>query len=106
LPSDTTGTVNATSRSYIGGSIGYDQNAVRDKSSVYWGLDTSGVPDISKGAGNIAFDPGLKGTTDRNLKRGLPKGFDPNILGAVAEHQQRLSVSARQPAAVTGSLVQ
>ncbi|MBV9569610.1 MAG: hypothetical protein JO056_00010 [Alphaproteobacteria bacterium] len=77
-----TGLVNATSRSYLGGSIGYDERATRDKSSVYWDLDTSGVPDISKGAGNIAFDPGLKGATDQHLKSGLPKGFDPKIWGS------------------------
>jgi len=43
-----------------------------------WDTDTTGVSDPSKGAGNIAYDPGLKGETDSQLHR-LPKGFDPNV---------------------------
>ena len=48
-------------------------------SYAYWDLDTSGVSDPHRGAGNIADDPGITGLTDAQLKSGLPAGFDPTI---------------------------
>jgi hypothetical protein len=61
-----------------GGFVGYD-NEAGDLTDTYWNLDTSDVTDPSKGAGNIANDPGITGLSDAQLKSGLPAGFDPNI---------------------------
>src|SRR5947199_10854886 len=33
-------------------------------SDIYWDMDTSGITDPSKGAGNIANDPGIAGVTE------------------------------------------
>jgi hypothetical protein len=44
-------------------------------------LDTSGISDPSRGAGDPANDPGITGLTDAQLKTGFPDGFDPKIWG-------------------------
>lgn len=64
---------------YLGGVIGLDYSEADAKTNAYWDLGTSGVADTSKGAGNTAFDKGLKGLTTGQLKSGLPKGFDPAV---------------------------
>lgn len=64
-----------------GGSIGEDNAASGNLASLYWDLDTSGVSDPSKGAGNIANDPGITGLTTTQLQSGLPAGFDPSVWG-------------------------
>jgi hypothetical protein len=38
----------------------------------------TGVSDPGKGAGNVVYDPGLKGLSDSQLHQ-LPKGFDPKV---------------------------
>ena len=45
-------------------------------SDAYWDVTSSGV---SQGAGNIDNDPGLTGLTTRQLKSGLPAGFEKSI---------------------------
>jgi hypothetical protein len=64
----------------VGGLIGEDL-AEAGTSDTYWDLDTSGIGDPSRGAGNIANDPGITGLSDAQLKSGLPAGFDPAIWG-------------------------
>ena len=49
--------------------------------SDYWDLDTSGISDPSKGAGNTANFPGLTGLTTAQFQSGFPAGFDPAIWG-------------------------
>jgi hypothetical protein len=65
-------------RGYLGGVIGYDAAPSGSNNTVFWDLETSGVSDPGKGAGNIVYDKGLKGITDKGLHE-LPKGFDPNV---------------------------
>jgi hypothetical protein len=65
----------------FGGVIGDDDQQPGSMSDDYWDLDTSGVADPSQGAGNIPNDPGLTGLTDKQLRRGLPAGFDPSTWG-------------------------
>lgn len=44
-----------------------------------WNLDTSGVNDPGKGAGNISNGPGIAGLSDAQLKGALPGGFDTKV---------------------------
>jgi hypothetical protein len=54
-----------------GGSGGLD--------SMYWDLDTSGISDPSKGAGDVPDDPGITGLTTEQFQSQLPQGFDPKV---------------------------
>jgi hypothetical protein len=76
-----TGTVISGTGGYSGGFVGYDDPGTLSMVEDYWDLDTSGIGDPSRGAGNIANDPGITGLTDAQLKSGLPAGFDPAIWG-------------------------
>jgi The GLUG motif len=73
-----TGHVSGDGAAIIGGLMGQDtvQSGITDS---YWALDTSGVSDPSKGAGNVANDPGIKGLSDAQLKSGLPSGFNKRV---------------------------
>jgi len=72
-----TGSVAGGSGAMIGGLIGSDVVDATN-ANLYWDLDTSGISDPSKGAGNIANDPGITGLSDVQFKSGLPSGFDKN----------------------------
>jgi hypothetical protein len=61
-----------------GGLIGQDSVEAGTANS-YWDLETSGINDPSKGAGNVPNDPGITGLTDVQLKSGPPSGFSPAI---------------------------
>ena len=73
-----TGAVSGGSGAVLGGILGQDV-ADSEISNAYWDLDTSGISDPTKGAGNIANDPGITGLTDAQLKSGLPAGFDKKV---------------------------
>jgi hypothetical protein len=73
-----TGTVSGGSGATLGGSIGEDLSGHGVKST-YWDLDTSGISDPSRGAGNVANDPGITGLTTEQFKSGLPAGFDKKV---------------------------
>lgn len=75
-----TGAVTENGGGNIGGFIGDDLSSIL--SADYWDLDTSGISDPSKGAGNIENDPGITGLTTQQLQAGLPKGFDPKVWGS------------------------
>jgi hypothetical protein len=62
-----------------GGFLGDDPLPPGTLSFDYWDLDTSGIGDPSRGAGNIVNDPGITGLSDAQFKSGLPSGFDPAI---------------------------
>ena len=63
---------------YEGGLIGEDLKS-GTIGSTYWDTDTSGITNLSQGAGNIANDPGITGLSTSQLQSGLPTGFDPKI---------------------------
>ncbi len=63
----------------VGGSIGFDISQTGSLANVYWDTTTSGITNLSQGAGNIANDPGITGETTAQLQAGLPAGFDPTI---------------------------
>jgi hypothetical protein len=65
--------------SIVGGLIGYDGAQAGSLSDTYWDTDTSGVTNLSQGAGNITNDPGITGLTTAQFQSGLPQGFDPKI---------------------------
>ena len=71
-----TGAVSGTGS--VGGVLGQDTAQAANR-NVYWDLDTSGVSDPSRGAGNIADDPGLTGLTTARLLAHLPGGFARRI---------------------------
>lgn len=73
-----TGNATAGSGSSVGGLIGSD-SAGSSNADAYWDLDTSGVSDPSKGAGNIADDPGLTGLTTAEFQSALPAGFEASV---------------------------
>jgi hypothetical protein len=62
----------------VGGFAGYDDSK-GGLSGDYWDTTTSGITNLSDGAGNIANDPGITGQTTAQLQAGLPAGFDPTI---------------------------
>jgi hypothetical protein len=55
--------------------LGFDNISFRALSDTYWDTTTSGVTDLSKGAGNKKNDPGIEGLTTAQLRSGLPDGF-------------------------------
>jgi hypothetical protein len=73
-----TGAVVGNDSQYVGGFVGYDDSS-GDISESYWDVDTSGITDLSQGAGNVSNDPGITGLTSVQLQSGLPAGFDPSI---------------------------
>ena len=62
---------------FVGGFVGYDGST--GMKHTYWDTTTSGITDPSKGAGNIANDPGIKGLSTSKLQSGLPKGLNEKI---------------------------
>jgi hypothetical protein len=62
----------------VGGFLG-DDDSGGGLSRDYWDTTTSGITNLSQGAGNIANDPGITGETTTQLQSGLPTGFDPAI---------------------------
>lgn len=73
-----TGAVTAD-KGLLGGLIGIDQASAGHIDSSYWDIETSGVSDLSHGAGNVANDPGIAGLSTAQFQSGLPPGFDPSI---------------------------
>ena len=45
----------------------------------YWDTDTTGITNLSQGAGNIPNFPGITGLTTSQLQSGLPAGFDSSV---------------------------
>jgi hypothetical protein len=74
-----TGVVTGGIGSSVGGLIGFDQSQPGSITDAFWDTDTSGITDPSKGAGNIANDPGISGLTTAQFQSGLPEGFDPSV---------------------------
>ncbi|MGD0192810.1 MAG: hypothetical protein ABSD74_18885 [Rhizomicrobium sp.] len=73
-----TGVPTAHGGGYVGGSAGIDVSG-GGITTDYWDTTTSGITNLSQGAGNIANDPGITGETTAQLQSGLPAGFDPTI---------------------------
>jgi hypothetical protein len=73
-----TGTSSAGSSSDVGGFVGNDDSS-GNLSDDLWDTTTSGITNLSQGAGNIANDPGITGETTTQLQSALPAGFDPTI---------------------------
>jgi hypothetical protein len=62
-----------------GGLVGYDGAQAGSMTDTYWDTDTSGIANLSQGAGYPPNDPGITGLTTQQLQSGLPAGFDPSI---------------------------
>jgi hypothetical protein len=72
-----TGAVTGGAGSSVGGLIGVDDAQLN--TDTYWDTDTSGITNLSQGAGSPANDPGITGLTTAQFQSGLPAGFDPAI---------------------------
>jgi uncharacterized repeat protein (TIGR03803 family) len=79
LNSYSTGAVTGQSGSYLGGFIGYDQSSARELGNTYWDTTTSGITNLSQGAGNVSNDPSIEGLSSTQLQSGLPQGFRREI---------------------------
>ena len=66
---------------YAGGLIGVDDSQVGSLNNTYWDTDTSGITNLSQGAGYPPNDPGITGLSTEQLQSGLPTGFDPSVWG-------------------------
>lgn len=77
--SSSTGTVTGAAGSDIGGFVGDAFSGTVANS--YWDTTTSGVTNLSQGAGNHSNDPGISGLTTTQLQSGLPAGFSNSIWG-------------------------
>jgi hypothetical protein len=74
-----TGSVSGETGSLVGGLIGDDEAPSGSLDDTYWDTDTSGITNLSQGAGNIDDDPGITGLTTEQFQSGLPAGFDPKV---------------------------
>jgi hypothetical protein len=74
-----TGAPSGGTNMYVGGFVGYDGSSAGSLTSSYWDTDTSGITDLSQGAGYPSNDPGITGLTTGQLQSGLPDGFDPSV---------------------------
>jgi len=62
-----------------GGFVG-DDTSTHGIIDSYWDT-TRGIVNTSRGAGNIANDPGIQGLTTLRLQSALPSGFSTNVWG-------------------------
>jgi hypothetical protein len=63
----------------FGGLIGEFDSSTGANGATYWDLDTSGISDPGKGAGNVANAPGIAGLTTVQFQSGLPSGFSSAV---------------------------
>ena len=73
------GAPSGESDAFVGGFLGFDNSSGGTLRADDWDTSTSGISDLSRGAGNIGNDPGIKGLSTQELQVRLPKGFDPKI---------------------------
>jgi hypothetical protein len=71
----------AVSGGQAGGLIGDDQSQSGSLNDNYWDTDTSGITNLSQGAGFPPNDPGITGLSTEQLQSGVPPGFDPTVWG-------------------------
>ena len=62
-----------------GGLVGYDARPAGSMTDTYWDTDTSGITNLSQGAGYPPNDPGITGLSTSQFQSGLPSGFDSKI---------------------------
>jgi hypothetical protein len=82
---------------YTGGFVGADGSAPGSLTNTYWDTTTSGITNLSQGAGNIANDSGITGLTTEQLQSGLPAGFDPSVWGENADMNNGLPYLLANP---------
>ena len=74
----------SSNATYAGGFTGYDNANAGSLRKTYWDTTTSGIDNLSQGAGNVPNDPGITGESNDQLQSALPKGFSPKIWGLKA----------------------
>jgi hypothetical protein len=78
ISSYATGAVSGVNAGFVGGLIGKSAATINYS---YWDTTTSGITNLSQGAGNTSDDPGITGVSSTQLEAGLPADFDPTIWG-------------------------
>ena len=73
-----TGHVRAHAGAYSGGLVGYVQQQ-GTFAATDWDTDTSGITNLSQGAGYPSSEGGISGLTTAQFQSGLPSGFDPTV---------------------------
>jgi hypothetical protein len=69
-----------TNKNCIGGWIGYeDTNGNYKSAHNYWDLNTSNVPNMGQGVGNVANAQGVKGLHTKRFVSQLPQGFSNKV---------------------------
>lgn len=74
-----TGTPSGGSGADVGGFVGFDASSGTQLSNDYWDTTTSGITNLSQGAGQPPNDPNITGETSAQLEAGLPQGFSAKI---------------------------
>jgi hypothetical protein len=67
--------VTAGTDSSVGGLVGYIAQDASYFGNTYWNTVTSGISNLSEGAGNMVNDLGIAGLTTAQFQSGLPAGF-------------------------------
>lgn len=73
-----TGLLTGATDATVGGLIGADTTS-GEIADTYWDTSTSGITNLSQGAGNVPNDPGVAGLSTAQLQASLPPGFDPSV---------------------------
>jgi hypothetical protein len=77
--SDAYSTGSVSGKGFVGGLIGDDASPSGSITDAYWDTTTSSITNLDQGAGNIKDDPGIVGLTSKQLRSGLPQGFDSSV---------------------------
>jgi hypothetical protein len=88
-----------TGAANLGGMIGYDGSTSSNLKDNYWDTTTSGVTDLSQGAGNVSNDPGITGLSNKQLQSKLPKGFSKKVWKESGKLNDGLPYLIANPAA-------
>jgi hypothetical protein len=73
------GHVQANAGATMGGLVGFVQQGAGSFTASDWDTDTSGITNLSQGAGFPLNQPGIAGLTTAQFQSGLPAGFDPTV---------------------------
>ncbi len=83
------GNITAGQGSAVGGLVGYIDEEASYIYASYWDTTTTGVTNLSQGAGNISNDSGITGLTTSQLQSELPASY-PSVWGYDAAYNDGL----------------
>ncbi len=88
----------------VGGLVGVD-DLLGGASNSYWNTQTSGITDVTAGAGFPPSDPGITAMNTAQLQAGLPSGFSSAVWGVIAgvSYPYLLSFYPTPPQVISGA---